>query len=1293
MPASHPASQVMGPGTLRAYTGEKLNGKNWCAFEFGFTAHLIGYGLLDVLDNDSQDQAVRNKVFSTLVAALESNQYPLVMKTRTPSTAWAALKAFHRKQSGQSRLLLTQKFRHARMEETEDLFVHLTMLGTLADELDQVCESKITDEDFVVTACFSIMHISRFANVVEIVMNGPIPSRPDLINKLMATDQRQKALGESGTEPQTALKASTKKGKGEKRKKDKKKGECWTCGKAGHHANECKSKKEESANSATTSGEFLFLTCLGGSRASCGAKTWILDSGASAHMVSDLSQMIDPKPVETPVAVILGDGRQLMATHRGQAAIPPNVRLRDVLYVPGLQENLFSISTAASLKGARIVMERGLCRVMLDGKEALTAKKDGGVFRVTAATARADSSALDGDIRDYHRRCGHTNAKTILLMSKQGIIPKVRVEEGDGLTSCETCLKGKMTRTAIPKQAKKRKTRPGDVVHSDLCGPMRTRSLQGSFYLATYMDDATGWIHVSFLKAKSEQLKSFKAFEAAFERQTSFKVKCLRSDGGGEYTSKEAQNYLKMKGIRWERTAPRTPQQNGRAERLNRTIMEMARCLIIDAGLGHQYWEYAAMMAAYIRNRTPTAANSEMKSPFDALWSQKPDLCQLPLFGAKAIVHVPDEIRGKLEAKSKDCIFLGFAEGAKAGVFEHVGTRKRFISRDAVIDGVRIGNDFGTASVQNASSAPQSPASKSEPTSGINIDGEDGGGAKDGPVMEIDRAESSDDENLPDKRQRRAPIRYMYEWALAVREVDEPRSASDALKIEHWRKAMHDEVQALMRNKTWELVPSPKGRSIVSGKWCYKVKTDAYGNLQRYKARYVARGFTQRPGVDFSETTSPVVSLTALRTLFAKAAMDDMEVKQLDVDSAFLYGRLNEEIYLEQPQGFEQLGANGERLVCRLRKAIYGLKQAGRVWWKLIDADLRNVGFGSCGADPCIYKRGRGDELILIAIYVDDLVIASKSKAKIEELEKTLREKYSMKLMGDVNHVLGMKVERDRKRRTLVVSQSMYARKVLERFSMAECRPIATPAAAGCVLEPNEGPAMQYEYQQAVGSLMYLAVATRPDLAYGVGIVSRFAGNPNHHHVQAVKRLMRYLRGTLDIGLRFGGSGDNVLAGYADADFGGCTTTRRSTSGFVFTLNGGAISWASRRQECAALSTTEAEYIALCSAAREAAWLRGLLHFMGVAQPGPTTIYQDNQSTIALAENGKISRRSKHIEIRYHYTRDKIGDQTIQLVYCPTDQMVADAFTKALSPEPFVRHRDKILAGAPIKRSSGGSVE
>ena len=426
------------------------------------------------------------------------------------------------------------------------------------------------------------------------------------------------------------------------------------------------------------------------------------------------------------------------------------------------------------------------------------------------------------------------------------------------------------------------------------------------------------------------------------KRQFGVDIKVLRSDGGGEYADGDFQKYLRTKGIMWQHSAPRTPQQNGKSERANRTIMEMARCLLEEAQLPHRYWEYAVLMAVYIRNGTPTRANADQKSPFEVLFGELPNLKEMTKFGARCMVHVPDERRGKLDAKAHPCIFLGYVSGAKAAVFEDVKSGRRFISRDSVevtsppggaplqtgpredaddlVDTI-IARDLGPHSgpppSRNGPNRPPELTSDhmTEYSREIGCD----------PQSDLATAgkhpesQPSGKRSLPRRstRERRTPNFLHWEYARAVTEKStlEPASAHEALRDAEWRSSMGNEIRSLQRNGTWDLVPLPQGRRPVSGKWVLKAKTNSDGKMVRRKSRYVARGLTQQPGVDFDETFSPVVALTSLRALLATAARLEMEIIQLDVDCAYLYGSLSEEIYLKQPKGFTERDPDGRRLV------------------------------------------------------------------------------------------------------------------------------------------------------------------------------------------------------------------------------------------------------------------------------------------------------------------------------------------------------------------------------------------
>ena len=436
----------------------------------------------------------------------------------------------------------------------------------------------------------------------------------------------------------------------------------------------------------------------------------------------------------------------------------------------------------------------------------------------------------------------------------------------------------------------------------------------------------------------------------------------------------------------------------------------------------------------------------------------------------------------------------------------------------------------------------------------------------------------------------------------------------------------------------------------------------------------------QQEGLDYNETFATVVKPMSYKTLFAIAAALDLETEQTDVKTAFLYGNIDEEIYVAQPEGL----SNGTKQVCRLNKALYGLKQSPRVWYNTLADYLRELGFEPLAADLSVFAKGH----TFVAIYVDDLLLVGPSKPDIQAIKDCLNANFDMTDLGPCSYYLGMSVTRDRPNCTLRLGQRGYMEKVLQDFSMWESNPVDTPMAGNDLVKAPEGyqapEDLRATFQSAVGSLMYAMLGTRPDIAYAVSKVSRFTSNPDKSHWQAVKRILRYLRGTVDADLVYRGP-LTQLEGYTDADWAGDKDTRRSTSGFVFSIGSGAISWSSKRQPTVALSTCEAEYIGQTQATKEAIWLKSLLVELGTEDDGPsaTIIHCDNQGAIALAANPVFHARTKHINIQHHFVREKVAEGKIQLNYVPTEQQIADGLTKPLSKDRFVLFRNALGLEVP----------
>lgn len=475
------------------------------------------------------------------------------------------------------------------------------------------------------------------------------------------------------------------------------------------------------------------------------------------------------------------------------------------------------------------------------------------------------------------------------------------------------------------------------------------------------------------------------------------------------------------------------------------------------------------------------------------------------------------------------------------------------------------------------------------------------------------------------------------------------------------------------------MVPREPGMKLVGTKWVYDLKLGPNGELLRYKARLVAKGYSQVQGIHYTETFAPVVSKEALRVLVAVAAKKDWEIEQVDISCAFLHGRLDELLFCEIPEGFT---GDRSRHVFKFKRSLYGLKQSGRQYNKRLDDHLRRHGYQPTKADPCVYvKRDPHNNVeAYISCWVDDLFIIGE-KAVTTAAKEMLRTQFDIKDLGPARWMLGLELTRDRVNRTATLSQARYVETMLSMFKMEDSKAKDTPLEPGAeplpraseqeqaLTETEKAKMEAIPYRKAIGILLYLSTTTRPDIAAAVNQLARFVDDPRMRHFKALKHLLRYLRGSKDFGLVLGGRGDICLGGYSDSDWASNQDTRRSTGGYCFSTgpNDGAIAWASKGQTSVALSSLEAEYMALSDAARTAIWLRYLFEELDLPAQGPTVIQCDNQAAIFTSSNPTTSPRTKHIAIRYHFVRERVTEtKELTVQYVQTSQQVADIFTKSL---------------------------
>ena len=762
--------------------------------------------------------------------------------------------------------------------------------------------------------------------------------------------------------------------------------------------------------------------------------------------------------------------------------------------------------------------------------------------------------------------------------------------------------------------------------------------------------------------------------------------------------SKQFIAYCENEGITRHFTAPYSPQQNGVVERRNRTVLEMARSFLKEKQLPLTLWGEAIRHSIYVLNRLPTRAVTGM-TPYEVWSGIKPDIGHIKIFGCLAHMKLPSVHTTKLGDRSKLVINLGKEPGSKAYRLYDPEQRTVHVSRDVVFEEnkswqwenniERSEGPRDTFVVIGATTDPeednhvgeQSPNLFSEESS--SADGESSADAESvytpSPVSASSMNNGADIESGP---RRYRPLNEIYDETqeidlddeeLMLAGLEEPTNYSKAATEHNWREAMRCEIEAVEKNKTWKLTELPPGQKAIGLKWVFKTKRDTSGKIIKYKARIVAKGYVQKQGRDFDENFAPVTRLETVRILLALAAKYGWEVHHLDVKSAFLNGEIAEEVYVVQPEGFVKKGQ--EHLVYKLIKALYGLRQAPRAWYSKLSKYLEELGFVRCPYEHAFYTKRKGSDVLVIAVYIDDLLVTGTDLTSIKEFVNQMSEKFEMSNLGKLSYYLGLEVKQGVS--AIQLKQAAYVKKILDRAGMWNCNALKFPMDPKKSIGKDEGGKRvdTTQFKSMIGGLRYL-VHTRPNIAYSVGIVSRYMEKPTVMHELAAKRILCYVRGTLNYGLVYvKGSGSELLTGCSDSDLVGHVDDGRSTGGMVFYLDEGLITWASQKQRSVALSSCEAEFMAATAAACQAIWLKKMVSQVTAKYIEPVVIYIDNKSAIDLAKKPVFHGRSKHIDIRYHFIRECVENGNIVVKHVSTDLQRADVLTKALPTARFEKMR------------------
>ncbi|CAL2258193.1 unnamed protein product [Prunus armeniaca] len=777
----------------------------------------------------------------------------------------------------------------------------------------------------------------------------------------------------------------------------------------------------------------------------------------------------------------------------------------------------------------------------------------------------ANSIAMKATVEEstwfWHRRFGHLNLQSLRLLQQQELVYGLP-EIGNAKRICQGCAIGKAHKEAFGKEKTRRASVPLELVHSDVCGPMETTTIGGNKYFLTFIDDCTRMCWAYFMKFKLKVFNIFKKFKAMVELQSGYKIKKLRSDRGGEYTSTEFLQFCDEVGLERQLTVAYSPQQNGVAERKNRTIVEMSKAMMNEKKLPYMFWGEAVNTAVYIQNRCPTTALNTT-NPFEAFSGRNPGIKHLRVFGSICFCHVPSQLRSKLADSAVKCIFVGYGKCEKGYRVYNLQTNKITVSR-SVIFGEGAFWDWDKQIIKyitvpmNLEDNPRSTEEEYEVT------------ASSTPATQLENISSSvelityvsntdsSDESPSSTLVKLRDITEIY--ARCNMSIIEPENFAEASKDKAWQKAMEIEMEMIEKNETWELVDRPSDKPVIGVKCVYKTKLNLDGSIQKHKARLVVKGYAQKPGIDFNETFAPVARLDTIRTLIALAAQKRWKLYQLDVKSAFLNGVLKEEVYVDQPDGF--VTTNYEDKVYKLKKALYDLKQAPRAWYEEINAYLVSCGYVRSTSEAILYCKTKEDSgTLIVSIYVDDIVYIRSSEELIAKFKTEMMRRYEMTDLGLLYHFLGMAVIQTES--CIFINHKKYALTLLNTFGLKQCKPVSTPLVASEKLCMDDGSdlADESEYRQIVGSLLHLT-ATRLDIMFAASLLARFMHCPTKKHYGTAKRVLRYIQGTIDFGIEYQKGKEAFLIGYCDSDWSGIQDDMRSTSGYAFSFGSGVFSWA-----------------------------------------------------------------------------------------------------------------------------------
>lgn len=1267
-------------------------------------------------DNEIKEHKTQSDFFrkansyakSMISSSVTDAVYQKIMDKDTAHEAWRALKLNFEASSKDQLFKICTEFFAFSWINGEDVSTHVAKLKNLWFELNNGLKAKNENAlPDLILVCKTLQILpgdfENFRSSWMLLSKNEEKTFEELITQLCMYERNFR----KSTEGNTGDAFFVKNGK-QKSKKSKESDICNYCKKKGHWVKTCHKwiadgrpqKNAPQSNSLDTN----IALCANSEdtlQVETNSSGWWIDNGATKHVTNCPDLFVEFQEFQRPCVIKAAGQEALKAIGKGTIQIwsftednTLKMTLNDVWFVPKISKNLFSVLAAQDRnENSRFHSKATECNLEVNGKVVLCGSrvKGGTLYKAAiepvipekeerVSIVEADNSTL----QLYHERWGHQDKQHVREMLKKELGISVKLVRD----ICEPCIFGKAHR--LPFGTRLKATKPGELFSTDVVGPF-CESFSKKRFLVVFKDSYTKFRYGFVIKQKSDVKVVLKQF-LAHAKTLGHNIEELLSDNGGEFDCEEVKCILSESGITQRLTAPYTPEQNGGSERENRTIVEMARTFKYsnsEVEFPDAIWAELVTSAIYILNRTGKSSK-EGVSPYELWTGKKPRIKHMRIVGSSCYVHIPAEKRKKMDKKAVKGVLVGYDGDERYRIYIP-SDHKVILSRDVQFQErtdecrrkvklpmkdivhenqveVEVRPDEQKIDTEVKSEINSEDSQKLRKASSSDEQNETGNESEDIDEEEEDNSQQTSGKVLRDRLTLKKP-KHLADYAMIIEEcenqvTEDPATFEDALRSENsaeWKKAMDREIASLKENQTWILTDLPPGAKAIPCKWVFRLKKNPDGSIDKYKGRLVVKGFSQRHGIDYSETFSPVAKMGTIRSILSIAASERMHLIQFDVSTAFLYGELEETVFMRQPQGYE----DGTGKVCQLKKSLYGLKQAPRCWNKRLGVFLQQHGFKASDADPCLYIRERGGQKLILVIYVDDGLLAATNQQEMDIFIGELKSEFKI-VSKKADYFLGLEIEHEEK--FIKIHQKTYAKKILERFNFSECKPVSTPMLKGAEISTSGkvDQAPKFPYRQAVGALMYLMLGTRPDLAYSVGFISRTLENPTQEDVVRVKRVFRYIAGTLDLGIVYRSNVDKgLLDVYSDADFGGCTTTGRSTSGVIVRYSGGAISWMSQRQAVVATSTTEAEIIAANEGAKEAIWLSRL--FRGIIKLKDVPIIQvDNSAAVRLAQNPEFHRRTKHISIKHFFIREKVTEGKLDVQQISTEHQVADIMTKPL---------------------------